>query len=163
MTEILIENSQDKIEIPDEIYNVIQTVIQETLIQENWDAPAEVSVTIVDNEEIRALNRAHRDQDTPTDVLSFPMLAFGTDGEILDGEYDYDGENIMLGDIVLSAERAMRQAAEYGHSFVREIAFLTAHSMLHLLGYDHVDDPQGEAAMCRKQEAVLTRLGITRE
>lgn len=163
MTEIQIENSQDKIEIPDELWAVIRSVIEETLAMEACDFAAEVSVTVVDNAEIQLLNKEHRGKDAPTDVLSFPILEFDENGEIVDCDYDFDGENVMLGDIVLSAERAMAQAEEYGHSFTREIAFLTAHSMLHLLGYDHVDDPAGEAEMCAKQEAVLTRLGITRE
>ena len=120
-------------------------------------------MTVVDCEEIRELNREHREKDTPTDVLSFPILEFNENGEIVDCDFDFDGEQVMLGDIVLCAERAWTQAEEYGHSFLREIAFLTAHSMRALLGYDHVDDPAGEAVMCEKQEAVLSRLGITRE
>ena len=99
---------------------------------------------------------------TATDVLSFPMLEFDEDG-ISDDEYDMDGELVMLGDIVISMERAREQAIEFGHSFLREVAFLTAHSMLHLLGYDHVDDKEGEEIMCEKQERVLTSLGITRD
>ena len=163
MTEIQIENKQDKIEITDEICSVIRRVVEETLAAEECAFQAEVSVTVVDCEEIRELNREHREKDAPTDVLSFPILEFDENGEIVDCDFDFDGEHVMLGDIVLCAERAWAQAEEYGHTFLREIAFLTAHSMLHLLGYDHVDDPAGEAAMCEKQEAVLSRLGITRE
>ena len=163
MTEILIENLQEKIEIPDTMEAIIRQVIEKTLILEECDFDAEVSVTIVDNHEIQTLNREHRGKDAVTDVLSFPILEFDETGEIVDCDYDFDGEQVMLGDIVLCAERAQKQAQEYGHSFVREMAFLVAHSMLHLLGYDHVDDPQGEAIMCQKQEAVLSGLGITRE
>ena len=90
------------------------------------------------------------------------MLEFDADGNA-DGEYEMDGDYIVLGDIVISIERAREQSEEFGHSFLREVAFLTAHSMLHLLGYDHVDDAEGERVMCEKQESVLTSLGITRE
>ena len=89
------------------------------------------------------------------------MLEFDEDGNA-DGEYETDGDFIVLGDIVISMERAREQSIEYGHSFLREVAFLTAHSMLHLLGYDHVDDEEGERIMNEKQENVLTSLGITR-
>ena len=122
----------------------------------------EISVTLVDNDTIRSINKEQRDIDRATDVLSFPMLEFDEDG-ISDDEYDMDGELVMLGDIVISMERAREQANEFGHSFLREVAFLTAHSMLHLLGYDHVDDKEGEEIMCEKQERVLTSLGITRD
>ena len=122
----------------------------------------EISVTLVDNDTIRSINKEQRDIDRATDVLSFPMLEFDGDG-ISDDEYDMDGELVMLGDIVISMERAREQANEFGHSFLREVAFLTAHSMLHLLGYDHVDDKEGEEIMCEKQERVLTSLGITRD
>lgn len=163
MTEIQIENLQDKIDIPEALEETIRQVVEKTLEMEECEFDAEVSVTIVDNAEIQALNREHRDKDAVTDVLSFPILEFDETGEIVDCEFDFDGERVMLGDIVLCAERAREQAAEYGHSFKREMAFLVAHSMLHLLGYDHVDDPAGEAVMCQKQEAVLSGLGITRE
>lgn len=104
-----------------------------------------------------------RNIDRVTDVLSFPMLYFDENGDIIDSDFDMDGENIMLGDIVISAERAKSQSEEYGHSFRREMAFLTVHSMLHLLGYDHVDNPEGERIMFAKQEDILNLLGITRE
>ena len=123
---------------------------------------AQISVTLTDNDAIRQINKEQRGIDRPTDVLSFPMLEFDENG-MFDDEYDMDGDMVMLGDIVISMERAREQAKEYGHSFLREAAFLTAHSMLHLLGYDHVDDKEGEEIMCRKQEKVLTSLGITRD
>lgn len=162
MTEISIENEQDKQEISDDTENTIRRVILKTLEFEECDFDAEVSVTIVDNEAIREINREQRDIDRATDVLSFPMLYFDDNGDIIDSEYDTDGDFLMLGDIVISAERAMEQAVEYGHGFKREIAFLTVHSMLHLLGYDHVDDPEGERIMFEKQEKILELLGITR-
>ena len=163
MTRIIIENEQDDILISEEIESTIKTVIDASLAYENCDFDAEVSVTIVNNEAIREINRETRDIDRPTDVLSFPMLYFDENGDIIDSDYDMDGDVLVLGDIVISAERAKEQAEEFGHSFRREIAFLTVHSMLHLLGYDHVDDPEGEKIMFRKQEEILDKLGITRE
>lgn len=163
MTRIIIENEQDEIKINKEIEETIKTVIDASLLYENCDFDAEVSVTIVDNESIRKINKETRDIDRPTDVLSFPMLYFDENGDIIDSDFDMDGDVLVLGDIVISAERAKEQAEEFGHSFRREIAFLTVHSMLHLLGYDHVDDPEGERIMFAKQEEILDKLGIKRE
>ena len=163
MTEIIIENEQEKIVISEEIDATIRQVIEASLKYEECDFDAEVSVTIVDNETIRDINCEQRNIDRATDVLSFPMLYFDENGDIIDSDYDLDGDIILLGDIVISAERAMEQANEFGHSFRREIAFLTVHSMLHLLGYDHVDDPEDEKIMFSKQEEILNILGITRE
>ncbi len=163
MTRIIIENEQNAIKISEEIENTIKKVIDASLEYENCDFDAEVSVTIVDNEAIREINNETRNLNMPTDVLSFPMLYFDEDGNIIDSEFDMDGDVLVLGDIVISAERAKTQAEEFGHSFLREIAFLTVHSMLHLLGYDHVDDPEGERIMFAKQEEILDKLGIKRE
>ena len=157
-----IENEQDKEELTPEIEKAIKDVCVAVMEEEECDFDAEISVTLVDNDTIRSINKEQRDIDRATDVLSFPMLEFDEDG-ISDDEYDMDGELVMLGDIVISMERAREQANEFGHSFLREVAFLTAHSMLHLLGYDHVDDKEGEEIMCEKQERVLTSLGITRD
>lgn len=162
MTELLIENVQEKEEITAELEEVIRCCVLHTLRYENCDFDAEVSVTITDNENIQKINSTERGIDAPTDVLSFPMLYFDENGDIIDCDYDSDGELLLLGDIVISAERAHRQAEEYGHSFRREMAFLTVHSMLHLLGYDHVDDPEGEKIMFKKQDEILEELGITR-
>lgn len=162
MTELLIENEQEKEEITAETEDVIRRCVLRTLEYENCDFDAEVSVTITDNERIRAINSEQRGIDAPTDVLSFPMLYFDENGDIIDSDNDCDGELLLLGDIVISAERARAQSQEYGHSFRREMAFLTVHSMLHLLGYDHVDDPQGERIMFQKQDDILNGLGITR-
>lgn len=162
MTEIIIENEQEKQEVTAEIEETVRRVILKTLEFEECDFDAEVSVTIVDNETIREINRQQRDIDKATDVLSFPMLYFDENGDIIDSDYDTDGGLLLLGDIVISAERAMEQAKEFGHSFRREMAFLTVHSMLHLLGYDHVDDPEGERIMFAKQEEILSLLDISR-
>lgn len=161
--ETVIANEQDKIEVTAEIENVIKRVAEAVTELEECNFDSEVSVTLVDNEQIHALNREHRSIDRPTDVLSFPMLEFDENDEIEDCGFDTDGELVLLGDIVISMERAAEQAAEYGHSLVREVGFLTAHSMLHLLGYDHVDDPEGERIMREKEETVLEKLGITRD
>lgn len=163
MTEVIIENNQNKEEIDGELIETIDKACRETLAFEECDFDAEISVTIVDNEEIRRLNREFRDKDAATDVLSFPMLEFDADGNALDADFDFDDGSAVLGDIVISAERAREQAESFGHSFRRELAFLTVHSMLHLLGYDHVDDPEGEKIMFEKQETVLNRLNITRD
>ena len=134
---------------------------EETLAFEECNFTAQISVTIVDNEEIKSLNAQFRDKDVPTDVLSFPMLEFDEEGQIIDNEFEYDNDLIMLGDIVISLERAREQSIEFGHSFKREIAFLCAHSMLHLLGYDHMVEDE-ERIMNEKQENILNSLNITR-
>jgi len=150
-------------EIPDEIKETIKLCIDKSLEYEGCDFDAQVSVTICNNEEIREINRIQRDIDKPTDVLSFPMLFFDENGDVIDSDYDMDGDYVVLGDIVISQERAHEQALEFGHSFRREIAFLTVHSMLHLLGYDHVNSEEEEKVMFKKQEEILSLLGITRE
>lgn len=161
MVDIILENEQDKEELTPEIEKAITDVCTAVLDSEECDFDAEISITLVDNEAIREINNEQRGIDKATDVLSFPMLEFDEEGNA-DGEYETDGDFIVLGDIVISMERAREQSIEYGHSFLREVAFLTAHSMLHLLGYDHVDDEEGERIMNEKQENVLTSLGITR-
>ena len=163
MTELLIENNQDKIEIGKEINDAIEAVCRETLSFEDCNFNAQISVTIVDKDEIQRINKEFRGTDMPTDVLSFPMLEFDENGDVVDSDFDFDDDEVVLGDIVISAERAAEQAKSFGHSFLREMAFLTVHSMLHLLGYDHVDDPEGEKTMIEKQEEILGRLNITRE
>lgn len=162
MAEIMLENNQDKLPIEDGIKDTIVSVITKTLEAEGCDFSAEVSVTVVDAETIREINREQRNIDSVTDVLSFPMLEFDENGEIVNSDFDMDGENLLLGDIVICAERAKEQAEEFGHSFRREMAFLTVHSMLHLLGYDHMNE-QEEQVMFSRQEEILGMLGITRE
>ena len=148
---------QEKMAPPVDIEHLIEICTAAALEEEGIDDTAEVSVTLVDNEGIRELNREHRDIDRETDVLSFPL---GDD----DGyEIDPDNDAIMLGDIVISLEKAAQQAEEYGHSYRREVAFLITHSLFHLLGYDHVNSEEEEKIMFGKQEKVLDKLGITRE
>ncbi len=160
MVELIISNEQDKIEFTEELENAVKSVCEAVLAEEECDFDAEISLTLTDDESIREINREHRGIDKPTDVLSFPMLEF--DGDCYDAEEEPDSGLVVLGDIVISMERAAAQAEEYGHGLKREVAFLTAHSMLHLLGYDHVDDEEGERVMREKQDKILNGLNITR-
>ncbi len=159
---IIIENEQDKVSIDENINILINKVIDICMKSEKLEVDYEVSVLIVDDEEIRLINKEHRDIDKATDVLSFPMAEF-YNGELIsdEGDYDLEFEQLMLGDIIISAETAKRQAIEYGHSFEREVAFLTAHSCFHLLGYDHMEESE-EKVMLSKQEAVLEEMGLAR-
>ncbi len=143
-----IQNSQNKIDFTKELEEAINEVIKKVFEYEAVE-PRNVSVLITDDEEIHGLNLEYREKDAPTDVLSFPL--FDENGYL--DEYE-------LGDIVISLERAKAQAEEYNHSLKREVAFLTAHSMLHLLGYDHEN---GEQEMYTKQDEILNQLGITRD
>lgn len=142
---------------PKELEQVMETIVLDSLRYEKFDENCEVSISIVDNAEIQQINKQFRNIDRPTDVLSFPMLTF-TENEII--EKNENGE-IVLGDIIISLERAEEQAKEYGHSLKREIAFLTAHSMLHLLGYDHMELEE-EKEMFAKQKEILEAAGIPR-
>ena len=152
-------NKQKKEKISFLIRALIKKAILETLKEEEFPAAAEVSVSFVDNEEIHILNREYREKDRPTDVLSFPMWEAE---DIEEGNYE-DGHAVMLGDIVLSVEKAKAQAEEYGHSIKRELAFLSVHSTLHLLGYDHETSEEDEKYMNQKQEEILTRIGLPRK
>ncbi|MBQ7975350.1 MAG: rRNA maturation RNase YbeY [Clostridia bacterium] len=158
---LLIENAQNSLELTEELEQTVEKVCIHALETEGFEEEAQISITFVDNEEIRKINSEHRDIDSVTDVLSFPMLEFDENGEA-DADFDFDDGEVMLGDIVISLERAAEQAENYGHSLKREVAFLTAHSVLHLLGYDHMDSEE-EKIMFEKQEKILEDLGITRE
>lgn len=163
MIDLIIENCQDKTEWTKELEKTVSDVCNEVLSSEECEFDAQISLTLVDDDEIRRINNEQRGIDRATDVLSFPMLEFDENGNCIDAAYEMDGDFVVLGDIVISLERAVKQSEEYGHSLIREVAFLTAHSMLHLLGYDHVDDIEGERIMFKKQEEVLNSLGIRRE
>ena len=158
---LLIENAQSSLELTDELIAAVEEVCAYSLRSEGFEDEAQISITFVDNEEIKRINAEHRDIDKVTDVLSFPMLEFDENGEAV-ADFDFDDGEVVLGDIVISLERAAEQAESYGHSLKREVAFLTAHSMLHLLGYDHME-PEEEKEMFEKQEKILQSLGITRE
>ena len=151
---VLIKNDQNKIKMTPDLRRLVKRAVLAVLDFEDFGRRAEVSVTFTYNEGIHALNREYRNVDRPTDVLSFPL----SDGE----DYDTDGDAVLLGDIVISLERAQTQAEEYGHSFEREVAFLTVHSMLHLLGYDHETSPEDERDMFARQDEILISAGMTR-
>lgn len=154
---VYIKNGQSEVKVPVGIRLLIRRCCQAVLITEGFKRDTEVSVSFVNNKEIRNLNKIYRDKDKSTDVLSFPL------GE--NGNYDVNAETgyVMLGDIVISLETAFKQADNYGHSLEREIGFLTVHSMLHLLGYDHETSTLDSRIMREKEEAVLEKLGISRD
>lgn len=152
-----------------DINELAEKVVNACLDYETCPYEAYVMITFTDNEGIRQINREHRDIDRATDVLSFPMVDYDKPGDfsILESEaayeyFDPDTGELILGDIVISHEKAREQAVEYGHSFKREIGFLIAHSMFHLMGYDHMDEVE-RADMERRQREVLEKIGITRE
>ena len=148
-------NDQEKFKIRYEQKILIRRAVEATLAYEGYKNNAEVSVTFTDNEGIKKINSEFRGIDKPTDVLSFPLTDYeATDGILVD---ELDGS---LGDIVISLERAKEQADEFGHSFEREVAFLTVHSMLHLLGYDHVNGEEEELDMRRRQSEILKNMGL---
>ncbi len=159
--DIYTRNDQKKEPITPAARALIKRAIKETLSYEGFEERAQVSVTFVDDEVIRELNRDFRGKDRATDVLSFPICE--EEGE--DGDFDRDPDTgaVLLGDIVLSVERARAQAEEFGHSFERELAFLSVHSTLHLLGYDHELSEEDDLDQRRRQEEILARLGQTRE
>lgn len=156
--EILINNEQDKVNIPENMTNILKDVVCECLTLENKDTNYEVSITFVDDDRIRELNRDYRNVDKPTDVLSFPMYDDISEEEMFDVCDEINSE-LLLGDIVISLETALVQSEEFGHSLDREIAYLTAHSMFHLLGYDHMEETE-KFKMREKEKEVMKRLKI---
>ena len=151
---VIISNNQKEVKIPTGLRMLVRRCCNAVLRMEEFKGSAEVSVTFVDNKQIHELNLLHRKIDAPTDVLSFPM------GE--NGVYDTDpntGAQI-LGDVVISMEKAEEQAKRYGHSLQREVGYLTAHSVLHLLGYDHEKSGLERVRMREKEEQVMTQLGL---
>lgn len=145
---------------------IADKVINAALDYEECPYEAEVSLTLVDNNRIHDINKEFRDIDRPTDVLSFPMVEYDDAGEFAFLEDEDDCFNpetgeLMLGDIIISLDKVEEQAIAYGHSFAREYAFLIAHSMLHLMGYDHMTDDDA-SIMEAKQRAILDNLNITR-
>lgn len=147
--------------------SLINRVVNECLDYEDCPYEAEVSILLTDDSEIREINKQFRDIDKATDVLSFPAIEYNIAGDFSDLEeetgecFNPETGELILGDIVISVDRALEQAEEYGHTITREIAFLTAHSMFHLMGYDHISDEDREL-MEKKQKEVLNRLGIFR-
>lgn len=146
---------------------IAETVVEASLEYVQCPYEAEVSLLIIHDEEIREMNREHRGIDRATDVLSFPMLEFERPGDFtgIDEEmsdvFDPESGELMLGDIVISADKVIAQAEEYGHSPKREYAFLIAHSMLHLCGYDHMEDDERKV-MEQKQREIMEKINILR-
>lgn len=144
--EIYIDNRQ-YLDISEEAQGLFEKVIKESLLIEGKSLDYEVSVSLVDNAEIQELNRQFRGVDSETDVLSFPL------------DDDFGIDSPLLGDIIISVEKALEQSQEYGHSIERELAYLTAHSMFHLMGYDHIDDKERQV-MRNKEKLVMKNLGL---
>jgi len=153
---VVISNEQNEIRIPTGVRMLVRRCCTAVLMHEEFEGSAEVSVTFVDDDAIHQLNLQYRNIDRATDVLSFPL------GE--NGVYDINNDTgaKLLGDIVMSIPHAVAQADRYGHTLQREIGFLTVHSMLHLLGYDHVNGGMESVRMREKEETVLTKLGLKR-
>ena len=153
---VVISNEQNEIRIPTGVRLLVRRCCTAVLVQEEFEGAAEVSVTFVDDDTIHQLNKQYRNIDRATDVLSFPL------GE--NGVYDINNDTgaKLLGDIVISIPHAVDQADRYGHTLQREIGFLTVHSLLHLLGYDHVNGGMESVRMREKEETVLTKLGLKR-
>lgn len=165
---ILIDNRQEKIEVTNELEEKMTEIIEYTLSEEKVNIPYEVSIIFVDNDEIKLINSEQRGIDRTTDVLSFPMLDYEKDKYFKDMYSDYkfepyelDDGKLMLGDMALSLERAKEQCIEYGHSFIREVMYLTVHSMLHLLGYDHMQEDE-KKIMRNREEEIMTKFNIIR-
>ena len=154
---VYISDNQKKVKIPSGLRLLVRRCCTATLVNEDFQGSAEVNVTFVDDDQIRELNLQYRKKDASTDVLSFPM------GE--EGKFDKnpDTDAYVLGDIVISLERAEAQAEKFGHSLQREVSFLTVHSMLHILGYDHEAGGMEAMRMREREETVLGALGLGRE
>jgi len=153
---VIFDNTQVLIPVTYKLKMLVRRAVEATLDYEGYGNPCEVSVTFTDNADIHTLNRKYRGVDRPTDVLSFPLFDYSGESE----EPPVDEFMGMFGDIVISLEQAEKQAAEFGHSFEREVAFLTAHSMLHLLGYDHETGEEDEADMRKRQRDIMEMMGL---
>ena len=161
-------DNETETEFSFDMQDVLERIMGTVMDMEHCPYETTVNLLLTDNAGIRTYNKDYRGQDRETDVLSFPNIPFEHAGDftlVESSEADYfdpDSGELVLGDIILSVERIQSQAREYGHSELREFAFLTAHSLFHLCGYDHMDE-QDASVMEEKQETVLTKLGITRE
>ena len=166
---IYVDNRQEKLEVTEEFVSKLTEVIDFALKEEEVNIKCEVSLLFVDNEEIKEINKETRGIDRETDVLSFPMLDY-EDKKVFKEIYkdykfsqvDFDGEELVLGDIVLSLEKALEQSKEFNHSYEREASYLVVHSVLHLLGYDHMEDDE-KSVMRGREEEILNKLNITRK
>ena len=162
------ENKQEKLEVTEELINKITEVSEFALKEEGVTEEYQISLLFVDNEEIREINKETRNIDRETDVLSFPMLDF-EEGKVykdmyIGFEFDEtykDGNELVLGDMVLSLEKAKEQSIEFGHSYEREVCYLVIHSILHLLGYDHMIE-EDKVKMRGREEEILRKFNIER-
>ncbi|WFR59977.1 rRNA maturation RNase YbeY [Anaerocolumna sp. AGMB13025] len=156
-----------EIELNLDYRSIITKVVEKALDLEECPYEVELNVILTDNEEIREINQTYRTIDAPTDVLSFPMIGYETPGDfdgLEEAQEDYfnpETGELLLGDIIISVEKVIEQAKEYGHTRERELAFLTAHSMMHLFGYDHMEENE-RIIMEEKQKKVLDELTIFR-
>jgi probable rRNA maturation factor len=165
---ILIDDRQDKVKFSKENEDVIIKLIDYALKEEGVNVEYEISMILIDNAEIKRINRENRNIDSVTDVLSFPMLEYPEKKFYKDvyintkfSDTYLDEGKLVLGDIALSLEMAKEQSIEYGHSFIRECAYLTIHSVLHLLGYDHIEI-EDKVVMRQREEEILNRFNINR-
>jgi probable rRNA maturation factor len=151
---VYIDNRQKEVKIPSGLRLLVRRCCNASLVAENFSGSAEVNVTFVDDAQIKELNAQYRKIDLATDVLSFPM------GE--GGKFDLDPDTgaYVLGDVVISLEHAAAQAQKYSHSLQREVAFLTVHSMLHILGYDHVNGGVEAMRMHEREDVIMAALGL---
>lgn len=163
MPEYEILFSSDLDEDTAELEKLLERVIPAALSAEGVTVPWEVDVLFTDNEGIHAVNLEQRQVDAPTDVLSFPMLELTPGDKPTEEDLEPGSGRVALGDMVLNLDRVRSQGEEYGHGPQRELAYLAVHSVLHLLGYDHMDDGAMKAQMRAREEEILSRLGITRE
>lgn len=154
MVKINFANRQRKTKLPENTKALVTSAVEASLRVEDFDTDAEVNVTFVSDSKIKEINASFRDINKSTDVLSFPL------GE--DGEYDVNPENgyLMLGDVIISIDHALAQAEMFGHGVDREIAYLTVHSVFHLLGYDHIDEAEDKKLMRSKEEKALALIGL---
>ena len=152
---VIIHNDQKEVKIPTGLRMLVRRCCNAVLRLEEFGAPAEISVTFVDLDEIHELNKQYRGVDKPTDVLSFPQF------DDLEEEIPEVCE-ICLGDVVICEQKAREQAEEFGHSFERELVYLFTHSVLHLLGYDHMEDDE-KKAMREREEEIMKQIGLMRQ
>lgn len=158
---LLIDDGNNWLKQNPKMQEIIENVIMAVLDEEAFSKKVEISITLTDDEEIKEINAQHRNINQVTDVISFPQIDWERYESEPSGYTRPEKKDIILGDIVISIDRLIEQAADYNHSLERELGFLLAHSMFHLLGYDHMEEKE-EEQMIEKQEAVLGKLGLVR-
>lgn len=166
---IYVDNRQNKLEVKESFIKKLEEVIEFALKEEEVDIKCEISLVFVDNDEIKDINNNTRKIDKETDVLSFPMLEYENNKVFKEmyrnyefSQSDFDGDELVLGDIVLSLEKTLEQSKEFNHSYEREASYLVVHSVLHLLGYDHMNEEEKKTMRTREEE-ILNKLNIIRK